>query len=56
MIIKISLRLIVKLRSRWTTKLPKARRYALAVWLSRGNDPAPVQATGGWLEARDPAP
>ena len=31
--------------------LPEARRYALAAWVSRPGDPAPVQATGGWLEA-----
>gem|GEM_PF-1030989 len=24
-------------------------RDALAVWISRGDDPRPVQATGGWL-------
>jgi hypothetical protein len=27
----------------------KAKRYALAAWVSRGNDPTPLQAAGGWL-------
>jgi len=27
----------------------KATRYALAAWVSRAGDPAPLQATGGWL-------
>jgi hypothetical protein len=38
----------------WTLSWPELReakvsRLALAVWLSRPGDPAPVQATGGWL-------
>ena len=27
----------------------KAPRQAIAVWISRANDPTPIQATGGWL-------
>jgi hypothetical protein len=27
----------------------KAKRYALAAWVSRGDDPTPLQAAGGWL-------
>lgn len=27
-----------------------APRQAIAVWISRANDPTPLQATGGWLE------
>ena len=38
-----------------TTKLPpsvkaKASRYALAAWVSRPGDPAPLQVAGGWLD------
>ena len=41
-------------RETWTLAWPKLReekasRLALVVWLSRPGDPAPVQATGGWL-------
>ena len=36
-----------------TTKLPStsisAPRTAIAAWVSRANDPTPIQATGGWL-------
>jgi hypothetical protein len=39
---------------RWSTPLPAvpavaARRYALAVWVSRPGDPTPLQATGGYI-------
>jgi hypothetical protein len=39
---------------RWVLPWPELReqnasRLALVVWLSRPGDPAPVQATGGWL-------
>lgn len=27
----------------------KTTRQALAIWISRGDDPTPLQATGGWL-------
>ncbi len=37
----------------WTLSLPKtelaATRYALAIWVSQGDDPTPLQATGGYL-------
>ena len=37
----------------WDVTLPQgeltAPRYALAVWVSNPGDPAPLQATGGWL-------
>jgi hypothetical protein len=40
----------------WTLKLPKSKltaaRYALAVWVSQGDDPTPLQATGGYLAAK----
>jgi len=29
----------------------KARRYALAAWISSRDDPTPLQAAGGWLAA-----
>jgi len=29
---------------------PEASRLAIAAWVSRPGDPAPVQATGGWLQ------
>ncbi|HEU5399035.1 MAG TPA: DUF1223 domain-containing protein [Gammaproteobacteria bacterium] len=29
----------------------KAARYALAAWVSRADDPAPIQAVGGWTAA-----
>ncbi|MEJ2452899.1 MAG: DUF1223 domain-containing protein [Candidatus Thiodiazotropha sp.] len=29
--------------------IPQAR-YAVVAWLSRGDDPSPLQAVGGWLE------
>lgn len=39
----------------WRVKLPKAKltaaHYALAVWVTRGDDPTPLQATGGYLPA-----
>ena len=39
----------------WTLKLPKANitaaHYALAVWINQGDDPTPLQATGGYLAA-----
>ena len=39
----------------WNVPLPRgeltAARYGLAVWVSMPGDPAPVQATGGWLPA-----
>jgi peptide-methionine (R)-S-oxide reductase len=28
----------------------EATRYALAAWFTSGNDPAPIQAAGGWLD------
>lgn len=31
-------------------KAVDAPRQAIAVWISRGEDPTPIQATGGWLE------
>ena len=39
----------------WTTSLPPlhyeaAREYAIAVWVNRLNDPAPLQAVGGKLQ------
>jgi hypothetical protein len=40
--------------SLWQGVLPKAiakaPRYALAVWVSKGKDLTPLQATGGWLD------
>lgn len=30
----------------------RAARYAAVAWISQGADPAPIQATGGWLQAR----
>jgi len=38
----------------WSTRLPavhnkEAKQYALAVWVSRSNDPSPLQAVGGVL-------
>lgn len=40
--------------------LPRARlpaqRYALAVWVEHRGDPAPLQATGGWLVAPPAGP
>ncbi len=38
-------------RIAWPRLLPaaKADRYAVAVWLSEGDDPKPVQAAAGWL-------
>ena len=39
----------------WNVLLPQgtstAPRYALAAWISAPGDPAPLQATGGWLPA-----
>jgi len=39
----------------WQVPLPraasKADRYAIAVWVSTPDNPAPLQATGGWLPA-----
>jgi hypothetical protein len=40
---------------RWRVPLPEVddrltERRALAVWVSETGDPAPLQATGGWLE------
>jgi hypothetical protein len=39
----------------WIVSLPQippdtASRYALAVWISESGNPAPLQATGGWLD------
>jgi hypothetical protein len=40
---------------RWNVPLPQggltAPRYALAAWVSAPGNPAPLQATGGWLAA-----
>jgi len=36
----------------WTVTRPRAddpSRQAIALWVSRGADPAPLQSTGGWL-------
>ena len=39
--------------TKWKLRLPKAKltasRYALAAWISQGDDPTPLQATGGYL-------
>ena len=39
----------------WDVPLPQgeltASRYAIAAWVSRPGNPAPVQATGGWITA-----
>jgi hypothetical protein len=43
---------------RWLGELPpvpgelRAPRYALVAWVSRAGDPAPLQATGGFLPSR----
>ena len=41
--------------SHWNVPLPQgestASRYAIAAWVSTPGNPAPVQATGGWLAA-----
>jgi hypothetical protein len=38
---------------RWRAALPctlaTAPRYAIALWVSKADEPTPVQATGGWL-------
>jgi len=39
---------------KWDMKLPKlhykdAKKYALAIWVSEGNNPTPIQAVGGLL-------
>ncbi|MBI2380494.1 MAG: DUF1223 domain-containing protein [Gammaproteobacteria bacterium] len=42
---------------RWRLALPGqpgAGREALVAWVSQDNDPAPVQALGGWLDAPTP--
>jgi len=43
---------------RWDVPLPQATRaaprYAVAAWISAPGDPAPLQATGGWLPGRYP--
>ena len=31
-----------------------AQRYALAAWVSRGSDPTPLQAVGGWWPSAQP--
>jgi methionine-R-sulfoxide reductase len=31
-------------------KEPRAERYAVAAWVSRRHAPAPIQASGGWLD------
>jgi hypothetical protein len=31
-------------------KASHASRYAVAAWISRGGNPSPLQATGGWLQ------
>ena len=33
----------------------RAQRYAVAAWVSRGHDPTPVQAVGGWWPNAPPA-
>jgi len=43
----------------WQVELPRAgpdqaQRYAIALWVSTPDNPAPLQATGGWLP-REPA-
>jgi hypothetical protein len=42
----------------WEVPLPQATvtapRYAIAAWISTPGDPTPLQATGGWLPAREP--
>lgn len=43
--------LVLAVIAPWSPRnLPVAARYALAAGVRRGNDPAPVQATGGWLD------
>jgi len=42
-------------RGEWQVPLPEvndrtARRLGLAVWVSTPDHPAPLQATGGWLQ------
>jgi len=41
----------------WLLKIPtsnvKAERYGLAVWIERPTQISPVQATGGWLTAKN---
>ncbi len=42
--------------NKWTTILPKVRNpkaTGIAVWVSKTNNQAPIQATGGWLAVRD---
>ena len=39
---------------RWEVPVPQsadtgASRYGIAVWVSEGGNPSPLQATGGWL-------
>ena len=40
----------------WSVPLPRAelpaKRYGIAAWVSEPGNPAPIQATGGWLPAR----
>jgi len=43
-------RAVAKLRA---MKDPAAKRYALAVWVSRPGQLNPIQATGGWIAAGD---
>ena len=40
---------VLTARSRLPTSDIKPERHALAIWVTRGLDPTPVQATGGWL-------
>jgi hypothetical protein len=41
-------------KGRWELEMPRdagvrAMRYGIALWVSAADDPAPLQATGGWL-------
>lgn len=44
----------------WKMDLPElkkhvaAKRYAIVAWVSRGEDPAPLQAVGGWFDGVNP--
>jgi hypothetical protein len=39
-----------RLRFNWPVLKPNsAKKYAVVAWVSRGGNPSPLQATGGWL-------
>jgi len=40
-------------RLSWPAFEPRQGRHAVVAWLSRGEDPTPLQAVGGWLQDAD---